>query len=102
MANVRIRYDLPTARVDGKALPIDQIAGVRVLISADGGTNFGLLNVVPPSQNEYLQTELEAGTWVFRLEVEDTNGQRSAPVDLQAVIVPALPNPVSNATATVE
>ena len=102
MANVRLTYNLPVARVDGKALPLSEIKHVEVFISADGGANFGKLRDVLPPATEYVQTELEAGLWVFRLIVVDTLDQRSAAVDVSVTIVPALPNPVSNVQAFVE
>ena len=102
MANVRLSYTLPSARTDGKALPISEIRHVSVFLSADNGANFAKVADVPPSQNEYIQTDLEAGLWVFRLIVEDILGQKSSAVDKSVSIIPAVPNPVSNVQSFVE
>jgi hypothetical protein len=102
MANVRLTYNLPVSRVNGRPLSLNDIRHVSVYLSADSGANFSKLADVPPSLTEFTQSELEDGNWVFRLIVEDTLGQRSVPVDKAVVILPALPNPVSTVQSFVE
>lgn len=102
MANVRLTYNLPVSRVNGRPLSLNDIRHVSVYLSADNGANFSKLADVPPSSSEFTQTELEDGNWVFRLVVEDTKGQKSVAVDKAVIILPALPNPVSNVQSFIE
>lgn len=102
MSNLRIRYDLPAFRADGRPLPASEIAYVAVSISADNGTTFAEVARVAPPTREYLQTDLDPGLWFFRFVVVDTLGQSSAPVTASFDILPAAPGPVSNVVITRE
>lgn len=99
--NLRLRYDLPTTRADGRELLVGQIRHVVVLLSADG-VNFAEVARVAPPAREYLQTDLDPGLWTFRLMVEDTLGQFSVPVDVSYTIRPVIPGPVLNPVITEE
>lgn len=71
MSNVRVTWTLPTKRVNGKALPASEIAQSIVSLSADGGAHFGELTRIDAPGHSFLQTELEPGTYVFRVVVVD-------------------------------
>lgn len=104
MSDIRIKYQLPTTREDNKPLPVSQISHVLVLMSADGGANYGEIDQVPAPTAEVLVRELEPGTYNFRLIVVDLQStpQFSDPVDVQKLIAAAPPNGVTNVVVTVE
>lgn len=77
MANVKVMWTLPVVRQSGKPLPAGDIASVEIAQSADGGANFGVIDVVPPNVLELVVTDLEPGDWFFRGVVVDTAGRRS-------------------------
>lgn len=79
MANVKVRWVLPTVRQSGRPLDISQIAGAEIAISADAGATFSVDGVYPPDVTETVFSELEAGDWLFRCVVIDTAGRRSNP-----------------------
>lgn len=79
MADIEITWDLPTERQSGGPLDLNDIDYTAVEISADGGTNYTEIDRVPrASDQRFVQTEVEAGTWLFRLAVYDTAGERGA------------------------
>ena len=85
MKDVRLTWELPVTRESGFPLNPADIAHVEVALSADGGANFGVLGTVAPGSTQtFTQTELEIGTWFFRLVVVDVAGLRSQPVQVQA------------------
>lgn len=96
--DVRVTWAAANKRVDGKAMPIEQIKAQRLEISADGGQNFGTLKVLAANVAEYIQTELEAGTWFFRMFTVDQFDQESAPAVGSITLLPAKPNAPSNFT----
>lgn len=80
MANVKLTWTLPTVRKpSNRPLPVDEIAGVEIAASADGGATFAVLDVLPPTVLETIVNELEPGEWFFRAVVVDKAGKRSAP-----------------------
>lgn len=104
MSDVRINYKLPTTREDNKPLPVSQISHVIVLMSADGGANFGEIDQVPAPGTEVLVRELEPGTYHFRFIVVDLQAtpKLSEPVDAQATVEAAAPNGITDVVVTVE
>lgn len=107
MSNVRVRWNLPTARVDGRPLPVAEIASTLVFIKVQGAPDFALLAEVLAPGVELVQTELEPGDYAFRVVVVDTQvpPKASAPVEATVNIpVPVLanPNPAGGLTLTVE
>jgi len=96
MKDAHISYDLPTTRESGLPLPAAEIAGVEISLSADAGANFVVVDtVVPPSMGLDI-TQLENGTWIARLIVIDTAGQRSMTVDQPFVSDDSAPGIVTN------
>lgn len=75
MFNVNVTWTLPTTRKpSGRPLPLEEIAGVEVSISANG-VDFSTPVFVPSNQTGYPFTELEDGTWHFRGRCKDTDGR---------------------------
>ncbi len=105
MRDVRVTWDLPTTRDSGRPLPIDEIAGVDVALSADGGANFTLLaTVTPDGAQELEQQQLEPGDYLFRLIVIDTDGKTSSDDGVQVPFsIPddSPPGEVTNVNVTV-
>lgn len=96
MANVRVSWKNPATRVGGRPLAPADIAYVRVELSADGGQNFGEVGRVVGESFD--QTELEPGTYVFRLTVVDKQSPPalSAPVSQSVTLAEAAPSPVAS------
>lgn len=104
MSNVRVTWTLPTKRVNGKALPVSDIAQTIVSLSADGGTNFGELTRIAAPGHSFLQTELEPGTYVFRVVVLDKSSLISDPSNPGSVTIAQTSPPaaVTDLTVVVE
>lgn len=79
MANVRLRWTLPTTRTLGGPLAPGDISGVEIAVSADGGQTFAVSDVFTPDVLETLFTEVDFGLWTYRCVVIDQAGQRSGP-----------------------
>lgn len=97
MANVRISWKNPTTRVDGKPLPPEQLKHVILEMSADAGQNFIVLARVAPSQTSFDVTDLDSGTYLFRLIAVDSGDRLADPSGASITIepaVPAAPSPV--------
>lgn len=91
--DVRVRWSLPMERDDGSPMALAEIRGVRLQISADG-QNWGNLRTadqLPPQVSEYIQRDLEAGTWHFRAYVVDMFDQESDPLVGSITLTPARP-----------
>lgn len=102
MSNVRVTWKLPTTRVNGKPLLATDIVSTIVSLSADSGAHFAELARVPAPVVTFLQTELEPGTYVFRLSVVDKGGLLSAGVDGTVTIAQVAPSTVTDVTVVVE
>lgn len=107
MANVRLRWTLPTTRVDGRALPVGEIQSSQVSIKLQGAPDFTPLAEVLAPGAELLQTDLDPGDYTFRVQVVDkqTPPKASAAVDGSVNIpVPVLanPSPATGLTLTIE
>jgi hypothetical protein len=77
MANVRLEWALPTTKFpSGKPLPVDQIAGFEVAISADEGASWSVTDVFPVDVGATVFTDLEPGIWAFRGVTIDKAGRR--------------------------
>lgn len=94
MANLRVRWELPTTRESGNALDPADIKHVRVEMSADG-TNFALVGDFPPSVTETLIEALDTGVWTIRGLVADVNGRVSQPVVETITVDETAPNGVT-------
>lgn len=101
MANVRVSWKNPNTRVGGRPLDAADISYVRVELSADGGQNFGEVGRVVGESFD--QTELEPGTYVFRLTVLDKQSPAavSAPVEKSFTLAEAAPSPVASVVVEV-
>lgn len=91
MANVRLRWVLPTTRQSGKPLAAEDIRSVEIAQSADGGQSFGVIDTFPPATLETLVNELEPGEWFFRGVVIDTANRRSNAVVKSITIADTTP-----------
>jgi hypothetical protein len=80
MANVKVSWVLPTTRESGKPLAVTDIDSVQIEQSADGGANYVVIDVLPPTVLETTVTDLEPGDWFFRGIVLDKAGRPSKPV----------------------
>ena len=72
MANVKLNWVLPTTRESGKPLAPEDVGHVTILLSADGGANFGEFGQFTRDVLETTVTDLEPGNWVFGGVVVDT------------------------------
>jgi hypothetical protein len=105
MANVRLNWTgaLPTTRESGKPLAPEDIQGVRLELSADGGASFGVFDTYPTVVTEAVVTDLEPGGWVFRFTVIDTQGRESTPLDVAATVEDrSNPSPLTSVDVSVE
>jgi len=95
MANVRVSWKNPSTRVGGKPLAAADVAYVRVELSADQGANYAEVGRVVGESFD--QTELEPGTYVFRLSVVDKQSpaQVSAPTVASVTLADAPPAAVT-------
>lgn len=79
MANLKVRWVLPTTRENGRPITPADISHVRIEVSADSGTNYGMIGDFLPDQLETIVQDLDFGTYVFRGLVADKQGRVSAP-----------------------
>lgn len=86
MANLRIQWVLPTVRQSGLPLPVEEIANVRIDLSADGGQSYGEIGVYAPNILETIVQDLEPGEWFVRGTVVDVQNRQSTPVSSSIVI----------------
>ena len=92
MANVRLKWTLPTTRASGKPLNPADIAGVELAVSADGGASFTVSDpLVAPTKLETQFLDMDIGTWVFRGVVIDKAGKRSAGKTVTVVVPDTTP-----------
>ncbi len=80
MQNVKVTWTLPTTRESGLPLKIEDIANVRLELSADEGDTFAVFGDYAPQPSEVVIPDLEPGTWVVRGSVVDSKGRVSKPV----------------------
>lgn len=101
MAQITLSWVLPTTRANGQALTPDELAGVEIRMSADGGATFGAPAVVPPSvTQEFVVGSLVAGSYLFRFVVEDLQGRRSDSYDAVGDVL-AAPSALADVTVVV-
>lgn len=91
MANVNVTWTLPDKRESGRPLLLADIKHVDVQISADQGASFVSLNEVAPPVKELRVTELEPGTYNFRLIVVDKKDRVSKPATASITIEDTTP-----------
>lgn len=100
MAQVRLSWVLPSTRSNGVGMGPDEVHGVEIRMSADGGTNFGgAAWVLATEPQEFVVDNLVAGSYLFRMVVEDKDGRRSDSYDAPADVLAA---PSALADVTVE
>lgn len=101
MKTALITWDLPTTRQSGLPLAITDIKHVEVLLSADLGATYGLLDAVAPPVTQLSVPDLEVGEWRFRLVVVDTADRRSSNIDVTAIVPDeSAPGTVTNVNIT--
>jgi hypothetical protein len=87
MATVRLTWVLPTTKFpSGKPLPVEEIAGFEVAISADEGQSYTVTDVFPPSVLETLFNDLEPGKWMWRGVTIDGEGRRGVEAFAEVVV----------------
>ena len=91
MANILVKWVLPTTRESGKPLQIGDIKDVEILLSADGGVNFGSFGKYVPTILETLVTDLEPGEWFFAGVVTDNANKSSKPVKTSLLVPDTTP-----------
>jgi hypothetical protein len=80
MPNVTVNWVLPTTRVSGKPLSVDQIEYVFIEVSADGVAYVPVGEFTPDVLSTAV-SDLDVGDWLFRGTVVDTKGRPSLPVE---------------------
>lgn len=82
MKNILISWALPTTRQQGGPLPVEEIRGVVIELSADGGANFSAVGAeFPASVTEVPVNDLPfSDQYVVRGTVIDTLDQSGNPV----------------------
>jgi hypothetical protein len=79
MANLKVSWVLPTTRTSTKPLNPADIDSVTILLSADGGQNYGKIGDFSDTLETTI-TELEPGTWFVQGIVNDILGKSSLPL----------------------
>lgn len=79
MATIRISWVLPTTRVSGNPLSVDEIKHVELSVSTDNGQNYVVMDEIAPPQLSTDVTEAEVGIWKFKAIVVDKGDRKSAP-----------------------
>ena len=100
MGTATVNYSLPTERDNDVPLALEEIMGSYVSMSADN-INFGPEAFVPASDGlqEFVIGNLTAGTYTFRVVIEDTDGRRSDAAEVRDGIL-AAPKATSDLTVT--
>ena len=99
--NVTVSWTLPTTRVSGNPIDPNNLAGVDVSLSADGGVNFALTDtIIPTDPQEVFFPDLVDGDYAVRLVVRLVSGQASAGVDTPFTLDTSVPNDVTDVTIT--
>jgi len=97
MRDATINWVLPTERESGRPLPLSEIAGTQVSLSADGGANWTQIDTVPAADPQTVSVQdLDNGDWIVRFEVADTDGRIGAPYDHAFVSDDTAPGQVTN------
>jgi len=105
MTTLNISWTYPVVRdgANAVALPIDQIAGCEIAISADGGANYNVLgnpgSGVDNTVTTFQVTDAEPGSYIVRGVAIDTDGRRSAELTANADILGA-PGPLQSLDVT--
>ncbi len=82
MKTVSGTWSLPTTRVEGGPLPVDEIQESIVEMSADSGANFTEIARIPAAQQQAIDVpDLEFGEWIFRISIVDTDGRVGNPYE---------------------
>lgn len=102
MKTATLNWTLPTTRTSGGALDVSEIARVDIYMSADAGANFVLAgNRVPTEAQEFIVSDLDVGTYTFRVVVVDTSDRPSLPSDVDAIVPDeSPPSQVADLTVT--
>lgn len=78
MNNSTVVWTLPTERESGGPLPVEEIAGVDVSMSANLGTDWTFLGRVLPSETQTTSVnDLAPGDWIYKMIVIDTDDRPS-------------------------
>lgn len=102
-----ITWSDPTERADGTPLAASEIAFIEVFQSSDNGNSYASIGHAAAGQQSFTTDDLPAGgTYLFKLETDDTQTPAAVSADSSVVSVsvapPALaaPNAPSNVAAS--
>jgi hypothetical protein len=96
MTTAVVTWDLPTTRESGGPITPEDISGVQVSLSSDGGATFiAQGNIFVPNPMTISIPNLDDGTYIIRLVVVAKGGVRSANSDTPFTIVTADTSPPS-------
>ena len=93
MKNIELSWTLPTTRASGNPIDPATIAGVELAFSTDGGLQYTVDKLYPPSELKALFTDVADGDWYFRGVVIDTSGRRSEEYIIVVAVVPTDDSP---------
>ena len=101
--NVKVTWELPTERENGRPLPLNEIAGTDVSFRVVGSPEWTPIppRVGPTDPQEKTVADVDPGEWEFSCIVVDVKGNVST-AEVRTASVPfSNPNPVANMTVTV-
>jgi hypothetical protein len=80
---VKLSWVVPTQRVNGNALLLNEIKGYQFCYTIDGGSEVcEVFDVTDPAQSEYAVADLDAGIYRITLATIDTNNIYSGKSDV--------------------
>lgn len=83
--SITLNWAAPTQRSDTSALAADDIDGYLIHYSQTAGNLTETINITNPSTTQHTLTNLAAGTWYFRIQSRDIQGQTSTLTAEQSV-----------------
>lgn len=97
MRDATFTWVLPTERESGRPIPLNELAGTQVSLSADAGANWTEIDNVPAGAEQTVSVQdLDNGDWIVRFEVADTEGRVGQPYDHPFVSDDTAPGQVTN------
>ncbi len=85
LLSVSLSWTIPGTRENGEALDLSDIKGYEILYRKVNDELFTVISIADPATSEYKITDLEAGTYEFKITVYDTEGAFSSFSNAQVV-----------------